>query len=156
MLPKVQQSTLANLKRDNLATQIICRLYVIQPRTILRICCQKMPTRFTSLGRTTTLQKIHIALSETFHLSSCPSRSQRWRRCNPIIRFRIQACRWVFHLFIQTSMKGRGEMVAWPLQRWRSAQSIRRQSLNAELIRSVQFHFPTFVDTMTGAICLSV
>lgn len=66
MLPKLQQSSLANtLRRDNLASQIQCTKHHIQARTNFVACSANRTMRATNHGKTNMLLKTRILPSAT-------------------------------------------------------------------------------------------
>lgn len=80
MLPKLQQSSLANtLRRDNLASQIQCTYCLTQVRTNSRVFSANKTTKPTSLGRIHTHPKTHIVLLVTFQGSISPRTNSRKR-----------------------------------------------------------------------------
>ena len=84
MLPKLQQSSLANtLRRDNLASQIQCTPFLTKARTNFAAFWASRTTSPTSHGRTHTHPKTHIHPSEIFPKSTSPTPNSKRPHTNP-------------------------------------------------------------------------
>jgi hypothetical protein len=84
MLPKLQQSSLANtLRRDNLASQIQCTPFFTKARTNFAAFWASRTTSPTSHGRTHTHPKTHIHPSEIFPKSTSPTPNSKRPPMNP-------------------------------------------------------------------------
>ena len=84
MLPKLQQSSLANtLRRDNLASQIQCTPALTQARTSFVAFSASKTTRATSPGKTNTHRRTRTPPSETSPRSTSPRKKSKNQSMNP-------------------------------------------------------------------------
>lgn len=94
MLPKLQQSSLANtLRRDNLASQIQCTCCSMQARTSSRALSASRTTKPTNRGRILMRPKTRTVPSATFLRSTSLGTNSRKRLTNQSTNSRSLA-RW--------------------------------------------------------------
>jgi hypothetical protein len=91
MLPKLQQSNLANtLRRDNLASQIQCNPLITKARTNSREYSASRIINHINHGKTNMHPIIHTAPSETSPKSISPKKNLKMSSTNPFTNLHSQ------------------------------------------------------------------
>ena len=145
MLPKLQQSSLANsLRRDNLASQIQCKIYNIQARISSRTYSNDRTISHINLGRMNLPPKIHTRPSET-------SPNNTFQKTSSKILDRRLFTNLPF-LDHQPSTPKEQEQVAKIQALLRRSLSFKSQPQNQEPLRKDKFRPQNFVDIMTVEI----
>ena len=145
MLPKLQQSSLANsLRRDNLASQIQCKPHNIQARISSRTYSTDKTISHINHGKMNLPPKTHTRLSETSPNNTSPKTSSKTqdRRLFTNLLF----------LDLQPSIPKDQEQVAKIQAHSRRSLSFKSQPPNQEPSRKDKFRPQNFVDTMTVEI----